>query len=121
MNPVLNTRDGRALAVQILTVARDRHLAMTRSEYRNTSRNRYICHAISCTRLDPYHVTAQQHEVSYALRSLIIDRMGRHTALEGWLVKQGHVASFEQCDRLFRKLQRTRLAWINSLIEEFSK
>lgn len=118
MTPVLETQEGRALAVQILTKAR-KHLAMTSSEYvARLSKHRYICHAIlqalRASRDDLRLLTGS------ALRRLIVARMGGLSTLEYWL-QEHHGVTLEQCGRQFTKLQRTRRAWIDSLIEEFSK
>ena len=117
MTPILETREGRALAVQILTKAR-KHLARTRSEYETRStKHRYICHAIhqaSLTGSDDHCL------VGNALRRLIVDRMGGPTVFEDWL-QEHHGVTNEQCKLQFTRLQRTRRAWVDSLIEEFSK
>lgn len=117
MTPVLETREGRALAVQILTKAR-KHLAMTRSEYETrNSKHRYICHAIN----QALRASSDDHHlIGNALRRLIVDRMGGPTVFEDWL-QDHHGVTLGQCERQFTKLQRTRRAWIDSLIEEFSK
>lgn len=55
---------------------------------------------------------------------VISDRLGGNSTLEGWLVDNGiatlsEIRYDENCNNM-KKIQATRHAWIDSLIEEFS-
>jgi hypothetical protein len=87
----------------------------------NGSGNRWICYALH---------SARQHRVGtdkayYQLLELIehrLDPTGVIATLELWLLRRGHLKKGEEMcptPKAFAKLQRTRLAWIDSLIVEF--
>jgi hypothetical protein len=82
-------------------------------------KNRYICCALD-------HVTnwrnPAEDSASRSLQDLVEERLGGASTLEGWLVLKCHVRGygvFNDPDN-FKKAQRTRRAWIDSLIKEFS-
>lgn len=57
------------------------------------------------------------------VRNLIKERLSPCIYLQLWLVDHSHVESYDvfKTPEGFAKLQRTRLAWIDALIEELSE
>jgi hypothetical protein len=98
-----------------------RVLARTSYEYYSRpGRRRYICTAVDRAVDDVPGATPS--DVA-ALQDLIMDRLGSNSTLEGWLREHAYLddATLDELSpRQFAKVQRTRLAWIDSLIEEFS-
>jgi len=84
----------------------------------------YICYALD--RLASNYGFKTDHKLcSSALVALIAERLGDSASLEGWLIQNQHVpyskpVSITGDKRLSERARITRLAWIDSLIEEFS-
>jgi hypothetical protein len=95
------------------------YLAMTSREYALRGR-RYICTTLDDAKADVPGATWDDVE---ALQGLIMYRLGSNSTLEGWLREHAYLDDAtldELIPRQFAKVQRTRLAWIDSLIREFS-
>jgi len=99
-----------------LLVEAKKHLARDRSELPFFSRTQYICWAIDLAVWD--HGT---YLVGLALKDLIRGRLNNTLCLEPWLkIHHGiHVRHYTNVEYR-NKMQATRHAWIDSLIEEFS-
>ncbi len=84
-----------------------------------TGKFKYICYCL--TNAHKEHSTAWW--VSQEARNIIMKRMGNCCYLEAWLVLNGHAKHgtiYGGSTKTSIKMQATRLAWLNSLIEEFS-
>jgi len=68
----------------------------------------YICTALPKT------------DAGKAPECVVSDRLDGNHTLEGWLYYGGH-ATWDDIDANPERMRITRLAWIDSLIEEFSK
>lgn len=78
---------------------------------------RFICLALMEVRLRDATFTG----VCMELEALIDKRLGKHGTLQTWLVAQGLIPRGEQVHPIHKsRLRITRLAWIDSLIKEFS-
>jgi hypothetical protein len=76
----------------------------------------YICQALFTAGLWQYQTQTQE------LQKLIMDRLDGHYTLISWLVARGYKVWSDDDGRgsSMEKLRRTRLAWVDSLIEEHS-
>ena len=76
----------------------------------------YICHAL----VDAHHYGTIERATRVSASELIKDRLGGYYSLEMWLShKHGiKVDNFKSADRA--RIRATRVAWLNSLIKEFS-
>jgi len=87
-----------------------------------THRTRYICFALRDVYMD-CGPTRPVSECKQYLKSLIETRLEKTSSLEAWLIENEHVSC--SIKDLYvgennSKMNITRLAWIDSLIEEFS-
>lgn len=69
----------------------------------------YICDAVRAT---------SKQEIADLTKAMISERLGYEFSLESWLVNLGGAASKQVVQPY---LQAHRLAWLDQLIEEFSK
>lgn len=106
-----------AARVRVLTRAKDR-LARTLRESAN-GKAVFICFALECQRNSS---SARERRAIDYLCGLISRRLGRCLTLYSWLRANAHIPVDLGISkpRNFAKLQATRLAWIDSLIKEFS-
>ena len=109
---IVTREQKRALLVQAKT-----HLARDASEVSFFSRTQFICWAIDLAVHD-----RDTYLVGRALKDLIRERLGGSTAaLETWLDRNHGISGHPFPAAEYRnKMQETRHAWIDSLIEEFS-
>jgi hypothetical protein len=75
--------------------------------------NNYICLAVKQARIDG---VATEKDVN-TLCEEIEHRLGNHPSMATWLLSQG----ISRADIASPALQAHRLAWVNLMIEEFSK
>lgn len=87
----------------------------------DTSRSEFICHALETA----HELNLITLETYLECRRLINKRLGKHLTLQGWLVAKRHATDgalfMDRCKNNMRKMQATRVAWLRSLIKEFSK
>ena len=106
----------RAMAVVVLKRARN---------VISTKRHRFICCALNKLIYYEYKSLLNERVCCRYLIRLISKRLGVYSNLESWLVGHGHVyvancRDIYQNKKLSEKVRVTRLAWIDSLIAEFS-
>ena len=99
-----------------LLVEAKKHLARYGNETLHVSKTQFICWAIDLAVHD-----RDTYLVGRALKDLILERLGGPASLEEWLEKNHGISSHHFPAVEYRnKMQETRHAWIDSLIEEFS-
>lgn len=118
-------RKERALAVEMLTTAKSllARNAEEAHDERGTSRNRCICHALAAARnvLERKYSRPRPLYIHDGLSRVILGRLNNQGTLERWLVSRKILAwedLSEETPELLDRVQATRHAWIDSLIEE---
>ena len=98
-----------------------RYLAKSRNDHQSTDKESFICYSITSA---AYSGSVSDKD-SDRVQKLVQDRLSPHATLETWLEKVHHIprvyydAGFSEIGKYADKLQTTRHAWINSMIEEF--
>lgn len=78
--------------------------------------DRYICHALQ----HAFNCHTIGFSAMDAARTLVNERLNNQHTLEAWLYFE-HDVAFDTTDATYRaKIRTTRIAWLNSLIKEFS-
>ena len=99
-----------------------KYLAKSRSEIDVNNKEEYICFSLNA---------AHNHGRIYAddllrIKSMISDRLGDYCTLEDWLAEEhdiqepGWNAALSKRTAFVNKLQKTRHAWVDSMIAEFA-
>lgn len=101
----------RLILARVFKAARE-HLALTRAEYLGTPKQEYICYAIDET-------IGFSRKEKDAAQKIVMGRLHGSGNLQSWLVKYGYTTWEKSEGRQYGKMQRTRLAWLNSLVAEF--
>lgn len=94
------------------------HLADSYEDYDSVDKNMYICHAIRESLKTYRYLNVSDY---IRVRNIVESRLDPYTCFESWLrVNHGiDKASFPSPEEYFNKLQATRHAWVDSMIEEF--
>jgi hypothetical protein len=83
-----------------------------------TKRVNYICHALEVVSLDHSELRVACDE----LQKTVMERLNGPVSLETWIMSRKLHGRWSVFGKQFQnKIRITRLAWIDSLIEEFSK
>ena len=91
--------------------------------YKADKDRRFLCwvveEALSSGRID--------RRTHINIERIIEGRLGCHASLESWLLSEGHInhqqhdIAYARNGEVFLKCRTTRIAWLKSMIEEFSK
>ena len=107
----MNTED-KKVAVEILKRAKT-VLSANASEINDPDKEKFICYAIAnCSH-------GKQIRVGQLLRNMIMERLEARGCLEYWLYKKKGIPESVSPEYLTR-IQQTRHAWVDSLIQELS-
>jgi len=96
---------------RVLTLVRP-SLARTQKEYYYKNRNRYICSAIDHVR----HPRGISLDDKYRTKIYVTSQLGGVHSLEGWLLAFKGIDATKPDPVVFKKLQTTRLAWLDHMI-----
>lgn len=78
----------------------------------NDHKQKFLCYALADA--------GDYNDDYYLCVDLIAKRLGKHVYLEQWLTSKGYLTFMIRAES-WNKVQATRVAWLNSLIEEFSR